>query len=133
MGHHGPKWRWSGRRAQGMLRVSGVCVCPASRTARHPMSESEPLEPDRCARALRALADPERLRIINCLRGGPRNVSELAALLEAEVVNVSHHLGVLRHAGVVLDEKQGRFVVYRLHPDVFHPTAGAKAAEHLDL
>ena len=43
----------------------------------------------------------------------------------AEVVNVSHHLGVLRHAGVVLDEKQGRFVVYRLHPDVFHPTGGA--------
>ena len=91
------------------------------------------LEPDRCARMLRALADPERLRIINCLREGPRNVGELAGLLGAEVVNVSHHLGVLRHAGVVLDEKQGRFVVYRLHPDVFHPTGGALTAEHLDL
>ena len=79
------------------------------------------LQPDRCARMLRALADPERLRIITCLREGPRNVSELAALLHAEVVNVSHHLGVLRHAGVVCDEKQGRFVVYRLHPDVFRP------------
>jgi len=91
---------------------------------------NEPLQPNHCARALRALADPERLRIIHCLRGGARNVSELAALLDAEIVNVSHHLGVLRHAGLVQDEKQGRFVVYRLHPDVF--SAGG-SAEHLDL
>ena len=91
------------------------------------------MQPERCARMLRALADPERLRIIACLREGPRNVTELAGLLGAEVVNVSHHLGVLRHAGVVTDEKQGRFVVYRLHPDVFHPTVGAPTAEHLDL
>ena len=91
------------------------------------------LQPDRCARMLRALADPERLRIITCLREGPRNVSELAGLLNAEVVNVSHHLGVLRHAGVVCDEKRGRFVVYRLHPDVFHPDGDQRAAEHLDF
>jgi DNA-binding transcriptional ArsR family regulator len=94
---------------------------------------TDALEPDHCARMLRALADPERLRIINFLRAGPRNVSELAALLGVEIVNVSHHLGVLRHAHVVLDEKQGRFVVYRLHPDVFHPTTGGPKAEHLDL
>jgi ArsR family transcriptional regulator len=94
---------------------------------------SESLEPERCARMLRALADPERLRIIHCLRGGARNVTELAGLLEAEVVNVSHHLGVLRHAGLVLDEKQGRFVVYRLHPDIFRPARGAASPEHLDL
>ena len=95
---------------------------------------SEPLQPTHCARALRALADPERLRIIDCLRGGSRNVSELAALLNAEIVNISHHLGVLRHAGLVQDEKQGRFVVYRLHPDVFHgPTTDKDSTEHLDL
>jgi DNA-binding transcriptional ArsR family regulator len=94
---------------------------------------TEPLEPDRCARVLRALADPERLRIIHCLRGGARNVTELATLLDAEVVNVSHHLGVLRHAGLVLDEKQGRFVNYRLHPDVFQAQNGRAGTEHLDL
>jgi DNA-binding transcriptional ArsR family regulator len=94
-----------------------------------PVGPVEPLEPQRCARLLKALGDPERLRIVHALRGGPRNVSELAALLgKAEIVNVSHHLGVLRHAGLVLDEKQGRFVVYRLHPDVFRPDS-----EHLDL
>jgi len=94
---------------------------------------TEPLQPDRCARALRALADPERLRIVNWLRGGSRNVSELASLLNDDIVNVSHHLGVLRHAGLVQDEKQGRFVVYRLHPDVFHRGSTGEKAEHLDL
>jgi DNA-binding transcriptional ArsR family regulator len=88
----------------------------------------ESLQPDRCARLLKALADPERLRIIDCLRQGPRNVSDIAALLQGEVVNISHHLGVLRHAGLVLDEKRGRFVEYRLHPDILAPSG-----EHLNL
>jgi DNA-binding transcriptional ArsR family regulator len=91
------------------------------------------LESDRCARLLRAVADPERLRIIQVLRGGPKNVSELAALLgEKEIVNVSHHLGVLRNAGLVRDRKQGRFVIYSLHPDIFQP-AGDAANDHLNL
>ena len=90
------------------------------------------LEPKRCARILRVLADPERLRIIQCLSAGPRNVSELAALLGRAVVKVSHHLSVLRQAGLVEDERQGRYVVYRLHPDVYRP-AGANGDEHLDL
>ncbi len=93
---------------------------------------TQSLQPERCAKMLRALADPERLRLIHCLRDGPRNVTELAELVGGEVVNVSHHLGVLRHAGVVLDEKQGRFVVYRLHPDVFHPKDEAPASEQLE-
>jgi ArsR family transcriptional regulator len=97
------------------------------------MPRSEPLQPDRCARALRALADPERLRIVHSLRDGPRNVSELAALLGEEIVKVSHHLGVLRAAGLVHHEKQGRFVVYSLNPKVFQPCGTASDAEHLDL
>lgn len=94
---------------------------------------NDPLEPQRCARLLRAVAEPERLRIIQCLRQGPKNVSELATLLEAEVVNVSHHLGVLRQAGLVQDQKQGRFVLYRLHPDVFQPTSSSRSEDYLDF
>jgi ArsR family transcriptional regulator len=94
---------------------------------------NDSLQAENCARKLRALAEPERLRIVQCLRDGPRNVSELAGLLKAEIVNVSHHLGVLRHAGLVCDEKQGRFVIYSLHPDVFQPDAATRGAEHLDL
>ena len=71
-----------------------------------------------CASWLKALADPDRLRIVNCLFRGPKNVSELAGELGQEMVKVSHHLGVLRHANVVVAEKQGKFVVYRLHPEI---------------
>ncbi len=91
------------------------------------------LESKRCAGLLRAVADPERLRIIQCLRDGPKNVSELAAQLGAEVVNVSHHLGVLRAANLVLDDKQGRFVYYRLNPDYFQSTAPSAANDFLNL
>ena len=92
------------------------------------------LESDRCARLLRAVADPERLRIIQVLRGGPKNVSDLAAALgKTEIVNVSHHLGVLRNAGLVRDSKQGRFVIYSLHPDVFQPADDAATQDHLNL
>jgi DNA-binding transcriptional ArsR family regulator len=94
---------------------------------------NDPLESDRCARLLRAVAEPERLRIVHCLRAGPKNVSELAANLQAEIVNISHHLGVLRNAGLVQDEKQGRFVVYRLHPDVFQPTKSSRDEEYLNF
>jgi ArsR family transcriptional regulator, nickel/cobalt-responsive transcriptional repressor len=94
---------------------------------------SEPLQPDLCARALRALADPERLRIVRSLLGGGRHVSELAELLDAEVVNISHHLGVLRHAGLVRTERQGRYIVYHLHPDVFPGPSANQAVQHLDL
>jgi ArsR family transcriptional regulator len=93
----------------------------------------DPLQPEHCARLLRAVADPERLRIIRCLRHGPLNVSELAAQLQAEVVKVSHHLGVLRQAKLVLDQKQGRYVVYQLHPDVFQPGNASEDTEYLDL
>jgi len=94
---------------------------------------TEPLQPEHCARALRALAEPDRLRIVHWLRCGPRTVGELAHLLGKSVAGVSHHLGVLRRANLVLDERRGRFVVYRLHPDVLHACAGASEVEHLDL
>lgn len=94
---------------------------------------NDKLESDRCARLLRAMADPERLKIVQCLRDGPKNVSEIAELLGEEVVNVSHHLGVLRNAGIALDERRGRFVIYRLHPDVFQADSKAGRPEHLDF
>ena len=86
-----------------------------------------------CARALKALADPDRLKIIQCLQRGPKNVSALSELLGVDIANVSHHLSVLRHARLVHDEKQGKFVVYSLHPDIFRPKDSRQPADVLDL
>ena len=77
-----------------------------------------------CATRLKALADPDRLQLVSCLLAGPKNVSELATELGAEMVKVSHHLGVLRHAGVVETERNGKFVIYRLAPEIASETRG---------
>jgi DNA-binding transcriptional ArsR family regulator len=91
------------------------------------------LQSNVCARYMKALSEPDRLKIIQCLQDGPKNVSELAELLERELVNVSHHLGVLRHAGLVQDEKHGKYVVYSLHPSVLAKKKNEHGKEMLDL
>jgi DNA-binding transcriptional ArsR family regulator len=71
------------------------------------------------AAMLAALAEPTRLQIAFHLAGGPHHVSQLAELVGAPMVNMSHHLGVMRQAGLLDDEKHGRKVVYRFRPEVF--------------
>lgn len=85
----------------------------------------------KCADLLQAIAEPNRIRIIECLWDGAKNVTELANLLDVKIVNVSHHLGVLRSQGLVRQEKKGRFVVYSLHPDYFSMPNGSST--HLNL
>jgi DNA-binding transcriptional ArsR family regulator len=79
------------------------------------------------------LAAPERLRIVHFLRGGPRNVTEIADMLRTAAVNVSHHMHVLLTAGLVHREKQGRFVLYSLVPGVFETDDQEGAHDHLNL
>lgn len=64
---------------------------------------------------LLAIAEPTRLRIVNCLAAAPLFVSDLQVILELPQPTVSRHLTVLRHAGVVRDTPVGQFVLYRLH------------------
>ena len=82
------------------------------------------------AELLQAIAEENRLRIIRCLTDGPKNVTELHKLLNEPIVNVSHHLGVLKNKHLVKAEKKGRFVVYSLSPDFF--SINGKGT-HLDL
>jgi ArsR family transcriptional regulator len=89
------------------------------------------LTSDLCAERLKALADKDRLRIVQVLRGGGRNVSQIARDVGGEIANVSHHLRILKRTGIVRSKKQGRYVVYSLHPQVF--SAESPAREQLDL
>jgi DNA-binding transcriptional ArsR family regulator len=77
------------------------------------------LQPDRCSRTLRTLADPLRLRLIGLLSAGPQTVGQLAKALNRPVVKVSHHLGILRRAGLVDPEREGRFIRYHLAPSLY--------------
>jgi DNA-binding transcriptional ArsR family regulator len=63
---------------------------------------------------LTALAEPTRLRILNCLAAAPLFVSELQAILGVPQPTVSRHLRVLRDLGLVRDTPIAQYVLYRL-------------------
>lgn len=93
----------------------------------------DPLRSRHCAKMLHALAAPERLRIIAVLRNGERNVTEIADSLGMTLVNISHHISVLRHAGIVRRHKSGRFVYYSLPPGLLQRDEVSQAVEYFDL
>lgn len=71
------------------------------------------------AAALRALADPLRLRMLSLIAASPSGeacVCDLAELTDVSQPTVSHHLKVLRDARVVSSERRGTWVYYRVEP-----------------
>jgi DNA-binding transcriptional ArsR family regulator len=63
---------------------------------------------------LRLVSEETRHAVLDALRGGEKTVTQLVAALEDEQSNVSHHLGTLREAGLVVCRREGRSQVYRL-------------------
>jgi len=64
-----------------------------------------------------ALADPTRLRVLELLHGQARPVHDLAAAFEISRPAISRHLRVLKEAGLVQEEKQGRENLYSFQRD----------------
>ncbi len=101
----------------GTLPVDGCC----------PGGAEAALSPDAAetlARALKALADPTRLRMLSHLVGAERGeacVCDLAELTDLSQPTVSHHLKVLRREGVVQSERRGTWVWYRLSTGMRQP------------
>ena len=67
-------------------------------------------------RALEALADPTRRRIVELLTEGEHSAGELAAHFETSRPGVSRHLRVLREQGLVHARDEGRRRLYSLDP-----------------
>ncbi|RLS53557.1 MAG: ArsR family transcriptional regulator [Planctomycetota bacterium] len=97
------------------------------------MPRRDPLSVEQCAQLLKALGDPDRLRLIQALRSGPRCVSDLATELHLELANASHHLGVLRRAGLVMTSRNGKQVIYELPERVLQQEGQSGASGHLNL
>src|SRR3990172_4435574 len=66
------------------------------------------------AETVKTIANARRLEIIHVLAAGPREVGRLAAEMGLSQPNVSQHLAVMRSAGIVEAERDGREVRYRL-------------------
>lgn len=71
-----------------------------------------------CAELLKALGDDTRLRVVKFLMEGERHAGELQSELGTEQSLLSHHLRLLRDAGIVESERDGKAVLYRLAPVV---------------
>ena len=72
------------------------------------------------AQRFSVLAEPMRLRLIQALFDGEKNVSELVSLTEGTQANVSRHLQTLADAGMVTRRKEGLLVIYAVaDPSIF--------------
>jgi ArsR family transcriptional regulator, arsenate/arsenite/antimonite-responsive transcriptional repressor len=79
----------------------------------------EPDAAERIARIAKALGDPIRLQLVDVLRkhAGKVCVCELVPLFDLSQPTVSHHLKVLRDAGVVDSERRGLWAYYYVRPE----------------
>lgn len=87
----------------------------AGTSARCPTMEGLPPEAMvQVAAYFQALAEPTRLQLLDSLRGGERNVGDLAQRCGCTSANVSRHLSVLMQQGLVTREARGTAVYYRI-------------------
>jgi ArsR family transcriptional regulator, arsenate/arsenite/antimonite-responsive transcriptional repressor len=88
----------------------------------------EPAAADALAATFKALADPTRVAIVNRLAAAPEVcVCDLTDAFELSQPTVSHHLRVLRDAGLVEAERRGTWAYYRLVPEAIDALRAAFA------
>jgi ArsR family transcriptional regulator len=81
---------------------------------------------EQLATRFKALADPTRVAIVNRLSGADEVcVCDLTAAFELSQPTISHHLRVLREAGLVEASRRGTWAYYRLVPDAIAELRGA--------
>lgn len=68
--------------------------------------------------SFKALSDPTRREILNLLRAGPLSAGELLEHFTITGASLSHHLSILKHAGLIDDEKKGKYMIYTLNTTV---------------
>ena len=91
----------------------GVCCSPL---VREPLGEESAAD---LARMFKALSDPVRLRLLSLIashEGGEACVCDLTGPFDVSQPTISHHLKVLREAGLVGSERRGTWVYYWVLP-----------------
>ena len=99
--------------------IEAVCCAPGA-----------PMLSDEAAAALaagfKALADPTRVALVNRLAAaGEICVCDLTAAFDLGQPTISHHLKVLRDAGLVAAERRGKWAYYRIVPDALERLGAA--------
>lgn len=83
--------------------------------------------------SFKALSDPIRREILHLLRAGPMPAGDIAARFDVSGATISHHLSILREAGLILDDKQGKYIYYELNMSVVDEILGWLSALKGDI
>lgn len=68
--------------------------------------------------SFKALSDPTRRQIIELLRNNKITAGDIVDKFQMTGASISHHLSILKNAGLVTDDKQGKYVYYELNLSV---------------
>ncbi len=87
------------------------------------------------AQVFKALGDPVRIRLVSLIgahQGGEVCVCDLTTAFDLTQPTISHHLKVLRQAGIIDSERRGTWVYYRLVPAALDRVAALLSGADLD-
>ena len=107
------------------MDVAAVGCCPPVTEGALSAPQAEVL-----ARVFKALADPVRLRLLSMIasaEGGEVCVCELTVGFDVSGPTISHHLKVLREAGLIAGERRGTWIYYRALPHALEAASAALA------
>ena len=76
------------------------------------------------ADTFKAMGDGTRLSILRKLVQGGQCVTDIGKALKMDVPKVSFHLSRLKYAGLVVNERQGRNIIYRINPELVKKSRG---------
>jgi ArsR family transcriptional regulator, arsenate/arsenite/antimonite-responsive transcriptional repressor len=106
--------------SKSRLPLSDVSGCEVAPLVHEPLSAEAAGE---LAGKLKALSDPVRLRLLSVVAsrsGDEACVCDLSAGIEVGQPTISHHLKVLKTAGLLTSERRGSWVYYRVIPEALH-------------
>ena len=102
-----------------LAEVVGCC----EPLAREPLSAAQSVE---LSRVFKAMGDPVRLRLLSLIAshvGGEACVCDLTEVFDLSGPTISHHLKVLREAGLITGERRGTWIYYRVRPELLATVA----------
>jgi ArsR family transcriptional regulator, arsenate/arsenite/antimonite-responsive transcriptional repressor len=115
------------RRTLPLADVPDAACCPP--LAIEPLTADEAAE---LAPLFKAIADPARLRLLSLIAshpGGEACVCELTGAFDLTAPTISHHLRVLREAGLIDSERRGTWVYYWVNPGMLARMSALLAPE----
>jgi ArsR family transcriptional regulator, arsenate/arsenite/antimonite-responsive transcriptional repressor len=107
-----------------IIAVTGPDACAQPALVNKPIDEAAAAG---LAQVFKALGDPVRLRLMSLIgarEGGEVCVCDLTSAFDLTQPTISHHLKVLREAGLIDSERRGTWVYYRLVPAALERMAG---------